>query len=262
MFTKRVTCSKRSCFLFQTSKKRSKTAALASQPKNIAVVVMGRVSAVKPGNAGSFANFKSKNTGKTCHPGKAMDAIKTPTPPRSRRTFSSINHVADVVRSDCSSSDVSAFCARRCIRLIRGVTLTGIMLMSNTKPMEIATKKPMISHLDSHFEVPTVFFLGAISSMQFIQRWVDPTERWIFIGDRKKWRCYSHSGLMSFFFECWKESTHFHLPSREWLKRNCRAFLCAKMMGFLLKQTVAQYGLYQEGKVLSSNGINIRINET
>lgn len=69
-------------------------------------------------------------------------------------------------------------------------------------------------------------------------------------------------GWCLFFFECWKESTHFHLPSREWLKRNCRAFLCAKMMGFLLKQTVAQYGLYQEGKVLSSNGINIRINET
>ena len=42
-----------------------------------------------------------------------------------------------------------------------------------------------ISNYDSHnpiirssAEVPTVFFLGAISSMQFIQRWVDGRDVW------------------------------------------------------------------------------------
>ena len=61
--------------------------------------------------------------------------------------------------------------------------------------------------------------------MQFIQRWVDPTERWIFIGDRKKWRCYRHSGLMSFFLNVGRKVHIFtYLQENDW--RGIVALFC------------------------------------
>ena len=96
-FTKRSprTCSTTSCFLSKISKARSKTVAPASQPTKIAVVAMGSVSSVNPGNAGSAAIFMLRNIGKTCHPGNPTAAAKIPRPTSSRWASSCKDGVED-----------------------------------------------------------------------------------------------------------------------------------------------------------------------
>ena len=59
-----------SCSLLKASIKRFKHTEPTSQPKKIAVVVIGRFFSVRPGKLGSAAILRSRNTGSTCHGAK------------------------------------------------------------------------------------------------------------------------------------------------------------------------------------------------
>ena len=78
-----MTCSTRSSFFPKISNALSKNGALTSQPTKIAVVVMGSVFSLNPGNLGSVAILKSRKRGNTWQAGNA-NAI-SPTPASSSR---------------------------------------------------------------------------------------------------------------------------------------------------------------------------------
>ena len=68
-----------SCSLLKASIKLFKHTEPTSQPKKIAVVVIGRFFSVRPGKLGSAAILRSRNTGSTCHGAKKHEKqIKCP----------------------------------------------------------------------------------------------------------------------------------------------------------------------------------------